>query len=209
MSTYDLPFSSAAERNKQPILDVLRGVLPAQGRALEIASGTGQHYVWFSAALPDWIWQPSDLHASALSGIANQARQAGSRNVAAPVLLDVCDSHWPSHGPAFTLPFDLVYCANMIHIAPWACCDGLMRGCSRHLAADGRLVLYGPFMETGVALAPGNVAFDTSLRSRDPSWGIRQLDDVADAARQAGLRLLSRHVMPANNLLLVWGRIDT
>lgn len=209
MSTNDAPFSPAADRNKQPILDVLRGLLAPRGRALEIASGTGQHAAWFTAALPDWFWQPSDMHASALPGIAEQARQAGCANVHAPVRLDVCDTSWPSDGPEFHQPFDMIYCANMIHIAPWACCGALMRGCSRHLAADGHLVLYGPFFETGAAPAPGNLAFDKSLRTRDPTWGIRQLDDVVDEAQQAGMRLLARHSMPANNLMLVWGRADS
>lgn len=206
MLSPDTPFSPAAERNKQVILDVLRTVLPPRGRALEIASGTGQHVAWFAAALPHWDWQPSDMVAAALPGIDAVARQPGLPNVRAPVRLDVCDDPWPSQGPAFGEPFDLVYCANMIHIAPWACCGGLMAGCARHLAADGRLVTYGPYFESGVAPAASNVAFDRSLRERDPAWGIRQLDDVAACAAQSGLRLLARHAMPANNLLLVWGR---
>ncbi len=206
MSTNDLPYSPAAERNKRPILDVMRALLPPRGRALEIASGTGQHVVWFAAAMPHWVWQPSDVQASALPGIAKQVQRAGCTNVLAPVLLDVLDARWPSQGPAFAEPFDLVHCANMVHIAPWACCGALMRGCSRHLAADGRLVMYGPFFEAGVTPAEGNRTFDQSLRARNPAWGIRQLDDVVDEAQQAGLRLLARHTMPANNLLLVWGR---
>lgn len=202
----DTPFSPAAERNKQPILDVLRTLLPPRGRALEIASGTGQHLAWFAAALPQWDWQPSDVVAAALPGIAAMTQQSGRANVRTPVRLDVCDSRWPSQGEAFAEPFDLVVCANMIHIAPWACCEGLMAGCARHLAAEGRLALYGPFFEAGVAPAAGNLAFDRSLRERDPAWGIRQLADVVTCAGQAGLRLLKRHAMPANNLLLVWGR---
>lgn len=206
MQVNDTPFSPAAERNKQPILDVLRTVLPPRGRALEIASGTGQHLAWFAAALPQWDWQPSDVVAAALPGIAAQTCQSGRANVRAPVRLDVCDAYWPSQGEAFAEPFDLVYCANMIHISPWACCAGLMAGCARHLAAEGRLVVYGPFFEAGVAPAASNLAFDQNLRERDPAWGIRQLDDVLACAAQAGLHLLQRHVMPANNLLLVWGR---
>ena len=206
MQVHDTPFSPAAERNKQPILDVLRTLLPPSGRALEIASGTGQHVAWFAAALPQWGWQPSDFVAAALPGIDAVARQPGPPNVRPAVRLDVCDDTWPSQAPAFDEPFDLVYCANMIHIAPWACCVGLMAGCARHLAAQGRLVTYGPYFESGVAPAASNLAFDRSLRERDPAWGIRQLDDVVACAAQSGLHLLGRHEMPANNLLLVWGR---
>lgn len=202
----EIPFSPAADRNKQPILDLLRNVLPARGRALEIASGTGQHVAWFAAALPQWRWQPSDVVAAALPGIAAQVTQAGCGNVAAPVLLDVRDACWPSQGAAFGEPFDLVYCANMVHIAPWECCVGLMRGCGRYLAAAGRLVTYGPYFESGVAPAPSNLAFDRDLRMRDPAWGIRSLADVVAQARLAGLELRERHAMPANNLLLVWQR---
>jgi len=209
MTMIEPPFSPAADRNKQPILEQLRRWLPPRGRALEIASGTGQHVVWFAAALPQWDWQPSDAFASALPAIADLVHQHACANVRPPVLLDVRDAPWPTQGPAFGEPFDLVYCANMIHIAPWECCGALMRGCSRHLAADGRLVTYGPYFEAGVAPAQGNRDFDRSLRSRDPAWGIRQLDDVAAQARSADLHLLARHAMPSNNLLLVWGRADT
>ncbi len=209
MPTNTLLSSPAAERNKQPILDLLCSLLPARGRALEIASGTGQHVSWFAGALPQWDWQPSDAVAQALPAIAEQLRQAACANVRAPVLLDVRDDRWPSQGPAFVEPFDLVFCANMIHIAPWECCGALMRGCSRHLAADGRLVLYGPYFEADVEAAASNRAFDQNLRERDPSWGIRQLQDVVAQAQQVGLCLTARHAMPANNLLLVWGRTRT
>ncbi|MEO7937543.1 MAG: DUF938 domain-containing protein [Burkholderiaceae bacterium] len=199
-------FSAAADRNKQPILERLRALLAPHGRALEIASGTGQHLAWFADALPQWDWQPSDAFASALPAIATQIAQRGCANVREPVLLDVRDIAWPSAGATFMEPFDLVYCANMIHIAPWECCGALMRGCSRHLAPDGRLVLYGPYFEADVAAAQGNQDFDQSLRARDPAWGIRQLQDVVREAQQAGLQLLERHAMPSNNLLLVWDR---
>jgi len=204
----DPPLSPAAERNKQPILDVLLQLLPSSGRALEIAAGTGQHAVWFASALPGWHWQPTDAEPAALRAIAVRQRLSGCDNLCVPLPLDVLAPQWPSDGADFNEPFDLVYCANMLHIAPRACCGALMQGCHRHLSANGRLVLYGPFFERGVEPAPGNQAFDRSLRARDPDWGIRFLDDVDAQARQAGLRQLSRHVMPANNLLLVWGRVD-
>jgi hypothetical protein len=195
-----LPHSAPADRNKQPILDVLRTVLPARGAALEIASGTGQHAAWFAAALPGWSWQPTDADAAMLPAIA--ARTSGLANVRPPLLLDVLASPWPVAPGAF----DAVYCANMLHIAPWSTCAALMQGSARCLAADGVLVTYGPYFEDGVAPAPGNVAFDASLRARDPAWGLRGLEDVAAEALRAGLELRQRHAMPANNLLLVFGR---
>ena len=201
-----LASSPAAERNRQPILEVLQRVLPARGTALEIASGTGQHVACFGAALAGWIWQPSDADPQALPAIASWCAEAGLSNVRAPVLLDVLAPQWPSTGPAFHEPFDAVYCANLLHIAPWASCAALMRGAARHLALDGVLVTYGPYFEDGVPPVPGNVTFDASLRERSPQWGIRRLADVAAQANQAGLRLHARHAMPANNLLLVFGR---
>ena len=193
-----LPFSPAAERNQQPILEVLRQVLPARGAALEIASGTGQHAVWFTAGLPGWTWQPTDFDTSALPGHPPRC----GRELLAP--------RAPADGPAFDdappRVFDAVYCANMLHIAPWATCGALMQGAARHLAPGGVLITYGPYLEDGVPTSPGNLDFDASLRARDPGWGLRRLADVAQAAQAAGLVLRERHGMPANNLLLVWAR---
>ena len=196
--------SPAAERNRQPILQVLQALLPATGSALEVASGTGQHAAWFAAALPGWTWQPSDAQAGHLDSITAWCADAGVHNVRTPVLLAVLAPQWPISGTAFATPLDLVYCANMLHIAPWACCAGLMQGAARHLAPGGHLVTYGPYLEDDVPTAPGNLAFDASLRERNPDWGIRRLHDVAQVAAQASLRLAARHALPANNLLLVW-----
>lgn len=201
-----LQHSSAAERNRQPILQVLQALLPAQGHALEVASGTGQHLAFFAAALPGWTWQPSDAHSDGFASITAWCDQAGVHNVRPPVLLDVRAPAWPSQGPAFSVPFDLVYCANMLHIAPWACCAGLVQGAARHLAPQGRLVTYGPYLEDGAPTAPSNLAFDASLRQRNPAWGIRRLEDVAAQAALAGLHLSARHALPAHNLLLVFER---
>ena len=198
----DLPFSPAAERNKQPILDVLRRALPPKGRMLEIASGTGQHAAWFAAGLPGWQWQPTDLETSALPSIAAWTAEAGVNNVCTPLQLDVMAARWPVEDAAF----DAICCANMLHIAPWATCAALMRGAARHLAPNGVLITYGPFLEDGVPTSPGNQSFDAQLRSQDPAWGIRRREDVAQEARRAGLVQRERHAMPANNLLLVWGR---
>lgn len=195
-------FSPAADRNKQPILDVLLKVLPVQGKALEIASGTGQHVAWFAASLPQWTWQPTDAMPAALDSIAAWVAEQGLLNVRPALVLDVMASEWLP-GDA---KFDLIYCANMLHISPWATCAALMQGAARHLTPGGVLVTYGPYLEDDVPTSEGNLSFDQSLRTQDPAWGIRRREDVEQQAARAGLRLLERHAMPANNLLLVWGR---
>ncbi|MBV7542723.1 DUF938 domain-containing protein [Acidovorax sp. sic0104] len=208
MSDLHLLHSPAAERNSAPILACLQPLLAPQGRALEIASGTGQHAAHFGAALPGWTWQPSDLHSTHFGSIAGWAAKAGAGNVLPPVLLDVMQTQWPADGASFTEEFDLIYCANMLHIAPWACCAGLVQGAARHLAPGGRLATYGPYLEDNVPTAAGNLAFDASLRAQDSAWGIRRLEDVAATAAAAGLALQQRHALPANNLLLVWARAE-
>ena len=200
-------FSPAAERNKQPILEVLRKVLPASGSALEIASGTGQHVAWFAAGLPLWTWQPSDAHPGGFDSIAAWARQQGVSNVRPPLRLDVLAARWLAIDDArFDARFDAIYYANMLHISPWATCPALMHGSARHLAPGGRLITYGPYLESGVPTSPGNLAFDDSLRAQDAAWGIRPLEDVKREAARAGLQLSERYALPANNLLLVWTR---
>jgi hypothetical protein len=197
--------SPAAERNRQPILEVLQRLLPARGAALEIASGTGQHAVHFAAGLPGWTWQPSDLQADALASIAAWCAQADAgaplTNVRPPLRLDVMAPDWPVPDPV-----DAIFCANLLHIAPWPACAALMRGAARHLAVHGMLVTYGPYLVDGVATAPGNLIFDESLRARNPAWGIRRLADVAHEAAAAGLRLREQIAMPVNNLMLVFER---
>lgn len=201
------PFSPSAQRNKQPILEVLQGMLQPAGQALEIASGTGQHAAWFTAALPQWRWQTSEHEAAALPGIAQWLADSTAASQPAPVRIDVCDTAWPSPDAEFIHgQFDLVFCANMLHIAPWACCAGLMQGSSRYLASGGRLVVYGPFLEAGVPTSDGNRAFDRDLRARNPAWGLRRVDAVQAQAARVGLTLVQRHAMPANNLLLVFAR---
>jgi SAM-dependent methyltransferase len=196
-------FSPAADRNKQPILEVLQQVLPVQGRALEIASGTGQHVAWFAQLMPHWIWQPTDADAPALNSIDARIAQGQLANVRAPLLLDVLSPVWlPANAPSF----DVIYCANMLHIAPWSTCSALMQGVARHLAPSGLLITYGPYLEDAVATSAGNLGFDRDLRMQNPAWGIRRREDVELEAARAGLRLARRFAMPANNLLLVWER---
>jgi hypothetical protein len=200
MPNDELPFSPAAERNKAPILAALRQVLPPEAAVLEIASGTGQHAAHFAASQPGWTWQPSDAEAAALPGITR--RCASLANVQPPVHLDVLASPWP----ASLGSYDAIYCANMLHISPWSTCAALMRGAAGHLAAQGQLVLYGPFIVDGETTAPSNLAFDADLKARDPRWGLRRLAQVIEEASAAGLAFERRLDMPANNLVLVFRR---
>lgn len=193
--------SPAAERNGAAIAAELQRLLwPRRGLLLEIASGTGQHAACCSATLPGWDWLPSDFDRALLPSISAWCH--GLQRVHAPLWLDVRQPDWPGV-PA---QVDAVFCANMIHIAPWACCVGLMHGAARHLSAQGLLVTYGPLLEDGVPTSPGNLAFDADLRAQNPAWGLRRREDVAYEAAQAGLTLGQRVAMPANNLLLVWRR---
>jgi Protein of unknown function (DUF938) len=195
--------SPAAERNQGPILAALQTLLPARGWALEIASGTGQHAAHFAAGLPDWRWWPSDAQAESLPSIL--AWCAGLKNVSPPLLLNVMSPEWLGAPKSL----DALFCANLLHIAPWPTCAALMQGAARHLAkssaaASGLLLIYGPFVVDGQALAPSNAAFDADLRARNPLWGLRRLADVQTQALAAGLRLQQQQPMPANNLLLVF-----
>jgi hypothetical protein len=208
--------SLAAERNRHPILAVLRRVLPPRGVALEIASGSGQHVSWFARHLPDWTWQPTDHAVATLPSIrawsvldaadlvespSAPVGEGRLANVAPPLQLDVRATPWPVSGP-----FDAITCINMIHASPPDTLPGLMHGAGRHLAPSGVLLTYGPYVLDDEALAPSNREFDASLRARDPSWGIRRLADVLAHAHAAGLRLRERIAMPANNLMLVFER---
>ena len=197
--------SPAADRNKAPILEQLQRVLPATGVALEVASGSGQHVAHFAAALAGWRWQPTDGDARSPASI--DAWCEGLTNVRPALRLDVLDeASVAALAAALPEPVDAVYCANMLHISPWATCAALMQLAARHLAPQGLLVLYGPYLEADVITSPGNLAFDADLRERHPSWGIRQLADVLAQAAQVGLHLRERVAMPANNLLLVLAR---
>jgi SAM-dependent methyltransferase len=187
----------ASERNREPILEVLRRVLPARGLVVEIASGTGQHAVHVAAALPGITWQPTDLDPDALTSIAAWREEAGLANLRAPVALDVTAPVWPFDAA------DAIVCINMIHIAPWAASVALLDGAGRLLPAGGVLYTYGPYRFDGVT-APSNEAFDRSLRERDPAWGVRDVRDLRAAAAARGLTLDEVVAMPANNHSLVF-----
>ncbi len=199
--------SAPAERNKEPILAQLQRLLGGWPTAaghqhvlVEVASGSGQHAAHCSVSLAGWQWLPTDPAAEALSSI--RAWCADLPNVLPAMQLDVLQSRW------LGLPtqVDAMFCANMIHIAPWACTAALMQGAARHLAPHGLLITYGPYLEDDTPTSPGNVAFDADLRQRNPAWGIRRREDVEREAAAAGLALQERVAMPANNLLLAWGR---
>lgn len=188
----------AAERNAEVIAQVLKRVLATPSSVLEIASGTGQHAAHFCRQMPELSWQPTDLDPEALPSIRAWQEEAEGSNFLLPILLDVTSETWPVN------EVETVYCANMIHISPWQSCLALMQGAARVLASQGALILYGPFLEQDVATAASNEAFDVSLKSREPSWGIRKFDEVSAAAARVGLVFEERVEMPANNLILVF-----
>jgi len=190
----------AVARNRDPILVVLRDVLPAAGMVLEIASGSGEHAVHFAAALPHLAWQPTDPDEQARGSIAAHAGQAKLANLLPPLALDAAAPVWP-----VTLA-DAIVSINMIHIAPWRATQGLMAGAARVLPAGAPLYLYGPYRQHGQHTAPSNVAFDESLRARNPAWGVRDLDAVVALAAEHGLTLQRTVAMPANNLSVVFRR---
>lgn len=190
----------SALRNREPILAVLRDALPASGLVLEIASGSGEHVVHFAAALPRLTFQPSDPDATALASIAARAGDSGLSNLRPPLRLDAAAADWPVKAA------DAIICINMIHIAPWNAAEGLIAQAGRILPHGGVLYLYGPYRQPGRALEPSNLAFDESLRSRNPEWGLRELGAVAALAAAAGFAAPQIVEMPANNLSLVFRR---
>ncbi len=196
MSDDPRKFAPATERNRAPILEVLRRVLPATGLVLEVASGTGEHCAFFAAALPGLEWQPTDPEAEGRASI--DAWCARLANVRPALALDAAAEAWPVPRA------DALLCINMIHIAPWEATVGLMRGAGRVLAADAPLVLYGPYRRDGVPTAESNEEFDRSLRARDAEWGLRRLQEVAAEAARNGFGAPQLVEMPANNLILVF-----
>ncbi|CAN5400870.1 DUF938 domain-containing protein [soil metagenome] len=192
--------SPAALRNRDPILDVLRSVLPARGTVLEIASGSGEHITYFAAACRTLTWQPSDPSAEARASIAGWLAVERPANVLAPLALDASAPDWPVNQA------EAILAINMVHISPWDATLGLLAGASRLLPAGRPLFLYGPYRRGEAPLAPSNAAFDADLKARNPDWGIRDLDTVAAAADTLGLSLDRVVEMPANNLSVVFVR---
>jgi cyclopropane fatty-acyl-phospholipid synthase-like methyltransferase len=194
-------YAPAAARNQEPILAVLHLILPETGHVLEIASGTGQHAVAFAAAFPGLSWQPSDPDPTARASIADRVAQAGLANLRPPLDLDVSEPDWDR---AIAEPVDAIVCINLLHIAPWRACEGLMGGARRILRPSGLLYLYGAYIRDGHHTAPSNAAFDRALRRQNPEWGVRDLAQVVACAKQHELRLERVVEMPANNLSVVF-----
>lgn len=186
----------AALRNREPILAVLRDWLPATGRVLEIAAGTGEHALFFAEAFPDLHWQPTDPDIEARASIAAWREEEGTPNLAAPLPLDVMTPDWPVESA------DAILAINLVHISPPAASTGLLDGAARLLPPGAPLILYGPWRVTGEPLASSNLAFEQALKERDPSFGLRNLQAFAADAAARGLRLAERRTMPANNLML-------
>ena len=199
MSTSRLD-SPAADRNKQPIAEVLAAVLPRTGLVFEVASGTGQHAEHCARMLPGLEWQPSELGEELRAILATRVQRAALPNLRAPLAFDVHEQSAPIERA------DAVVCINMLHIAPWSACDALFRHAHSLLAPGAPLVLYGPFMREGVHTAPSNAEFDASLRARNAAWGVRDLGDVDGLARGHSFELGLTIAMPANNLSVVWRR---
>ena len=191
--------SPAAQRNREPIADVLADVLPERGIVLEMASGTGEHVVHFAKRFAHLDWYPSDPDGEARASIAEYVAQAGLANVMPPLALDAAASEWPLDAA------DAILCINMVHISPWEATEGRFAGAARLLPPmDGPLILYGPYLEREVETAPSNLAFDESLKARDPRWGLRDLADVDALAKRHGFTRTLRVAMPANNLIVVY-----
>jgi len=194
-------YAPATLRNRDFIVGVLRDVLPTKGVILEIASGSGEHVVHFARNFPSLVFQPSDREPDALQSVAAWVKAMGVSNVRAPMILDVSQSPWPIASA------DGIICINMVHISPWESALGLVRGAAAILPPTAPLYLYGPYKREGFATASSNQAFDRSLRDRDPTWGLRDLEAVAAAAQSVGFSIPTIIEMPANNLSVVFRRI--
>ena len=188
----------ATARNSEPLADVLAGELPNEGLVLEIASGTGEHAVFMARRFPALDWQPSDCATDALHSVDAWAQEAGLANLRPAIALDAAAGDWPVESAAAVL------CVNMVHISPWQATVGLFEGAGRVLASGAPLILYGPFLEADVDPAPSNLAFDESLKTRDPAWGLRNVADLDALAEARNLNRTAHHEMPANNLVLVY-----
>jgi len=210
-------YAPATERNREPILNVLRQVLPPDGTVLEISSGTGEHAVFFAPRLAPRLWLPSDPNPQARASIAAWRQQIPAENLYPPIALDVRDSVWaveqnplPDELQGLDLnrnPIRAIVNINMIHISPWSATLGLMAGASRLLPGGGILYLYGPYRQNGRHTAPSNAAFDQSLQMQNPDWGVRDLEAVVAAAAAESLSFLKTWEMPANNFSVVFEKL--
>jgi SAM-dependent methyltransferase len=201
--------AAAFHRNHAAIWSVLsRYLAGASGDVLEAGSGTGQHVVYFAGHTPGLVWWPSDLNEQHLRSIAGWRAHSGLGNIRQPKRIDLSDPAWSVEpakggGPGALLA---IFCANVVHIAPWRVAEGLFAGAGRLLRGDGWLFLYCPFKRDGKHTAVSNAVFDSSLRDNDPEWGVRDIAELEKLALAAGLRLVEIAEMPVNNLVLVFGR---
>jgi hypothetical protein len=191
----------AVARNRDAIVAVLRDILPTEGTMLEIASGTGEHVVHFARSFRTLMWQPTDPDDMAIASIAAWALDAGLPNIREPMRLDAATPDWPVDA------VDGILCINMVHISPWDATIGLFQGASQRLREGGKLYLYGPYFQDDVKTAPSNLAFDQSLRSRNPDWGLRTVDSMTGLAAENGFSLSRVVAMPANNLSLIFHKM--
>ena len=198
-------YAPATERNREALLAVLQGCLPNQGTVLEIATGTGQHAVYFAPQLTPRYWLPTDLDPTNLASIAAWREEADTGNLLLPRQLDVRDSAWliDYDVPA---PISAIVNINMLHISPWSCCEALFAGAAEVLNQFGVVMLYGPFKRDGLHTALSNAAFDEQLRSQDSAWGVRDVEAVVDVAVEQGFACQSVIEMPANNLSVVFDK---
>jgi hypothetical protein len=190
----------AAQRNREPIAEVLREWLPSSGLVLEIASGTGEHAVDFAERFPALEWQPSDIHPDALASIEDWRGGSRLANLRQPLTIDASSSDWPIKRA------DAVLSINMVHISPWSSALGLLEGASRLLDAGAPLILYGPWLKGDIETAPSNLNFDADLKQRDPQWGLRSVEEFEAAAAGRNMRLAATRAMPANNSMLLLRR---
>ncbi|MBE9232367.1 DUF938 domain-containing protein [Cuspidothrix issatschenkoi LEGE 03284] len=198
-------FAPATQRNREPILEILLQVLPTRGTILEIASGTGEHATFFSYHLAPRIWLPSDPNPELRESIIAWCEYFPCDTIQPPIDLDASSSIWPVEKEPLPEPhISAIVNINMIHIAPWSACLGLMAGAGRILPPGGILYLYGPYKQNGEHIAPSNATFDQSLQAQNPEWGVRNLEDVVTAAEARNLTLRQTLSMPANNLSLVF-----
>ena len=203
--------AAAFHRNHEPIWSVLQTFLAGKsGDVVEAGSGTGQHVVHFAKHTSDIIWWPSDLNERHLKSIEAWRAHTGLPNIRPPLRIDLTDPAWcpAMHDGSGPVELLAVFCANVIHIAPWRVAEGLFAGAGRYLRSDGRLFLYGPFKREGKHTAMSNAVFDTSLREQDADWGVRDIADIEKLAAGVGLALVETVAMPANNMILVFGRSD-
>jgi Protein of unknown function (DUF938) len=203
-------YAPATERNREPILAVLQQVLPPTGTILEISSGTGEHAVFMAPQLAPRYWLPSDPNPDARDSIRAWRQSAPCDNIYSPMDIDASSSEWSIESGRFPIrdlteqPINAIVNINMIHIAPKSAYLGLLAGARRVLPIDGILYLYGPFKQGGVHTAPSNEAFDDSLQSQNPQWGIRDLEEIIRVAHSHNLDLQKVYEMPANNLSVVF-----